>query len=92
MNNIAQLKNISIDLGNIKSIELDADPLSFSDGHLIITLLKGKEYVYNEKIDDYVLIEPVIKIYGSDYGELARMEDRLIEQWNQYLEKRKKDL
>jgi len=92
MNRIIHLKNVSLDLGNIKSVELDADALSYSSGYLIISLLYGKEYVYNEKTNDYELIEPVIKIYSPEYGELARMEDRLLESWNKYLKEKENSI
>ena len=85
MKRIIQVSNVSIDAGNIKKVEINADPLSYSDGYLVITLLKGKEYVFNEDLKTYELIEPKIEIYGEDYGKIASMHDYLTEQWNDYL-------
>jgi len=53
-----EINNTIIDLGNIKSIEKDCEPMIDKGGYVIITLLNGKEYVFNENIQGYELIEP----------------------------------
>ena len=85
MNRIIYINGVSIDAGNIKKVEINADHLSYSDGYLVITLLKGHEYVFNEDHGTYDLIEPTIEIYGEDYGKISSMHDSLTEQWEAYL-------
>ena len=50
MQRIITINNTKIDLGNIKCIQNDC-PVSGNGGHLIIKLLRGKKYVYNEEIE-----------------------------------------
>ncbi len=85
MKRTIEINNIIIDLGNIKSIENDCIPMVDKGGYIIITLLKGKEYVFNETIGDYELIEPKIKIFAPDYGKAATWIDEIDNEWNKYL-------
>ena len=54
-------------------------------GYVIISLLKGKEYVFNEDLGDYELIEPKIKIYATDYGKASYWIEEIENEWNKYL-------
>jgi len=54
-------------------------------GYVIITLLKGKEYVFNENLSNYELIEPKIKIYVADYGKASYWIEKIENEWNRYL-------
>ena len=80
-----EINNILIDLGYIKSIENDFQPMIDKGGYIIITLLKGNEYIFNENIKDYELIEPQIKIFAPNYGKAAYWIDEIEKEWNKYL-------
>jgi len=80
-----EINNTIIDLGNIKSIENDCEPMIDKGGYVIITLLNGKEYVFNENIQGYELIEPQIKIYAPNYGKASYWIDEIEKEWNKYL-------
>ena len=80
-----EINNKVIDLGNIKSIENDCIQMTDRGGYIIITLLKGKEYVFNQIIGDFELIEPKIKIFAPDYGKASTWTDEIKNEWNKYL-------
>jgi hypothetical protein len=80
-----EINNIVIDLGNIKSIENDCTPMGNKGGYVVITLLKGKEYVFNKDLGDYELVEPVIRMYASDYGKASYWIEEIEKEWNRYL-------
>lgn len=85
MERVIEINSTLIDLGNIKSVENECYPMSQSGGHVIITLLKGREFVYNPKTKESVLIEPKIKLFADSY---AKSDDWIIEikeKWNTYL-------
>lgn len=84
MERIIDINNTLIDLGNIKSVINDSDAMSYSDGYLIINLLRGREYVYNPDTKETVLIEPQIKIFGS-FDKIAVWFDEVKEKWNKYM-------
>jgi hypothetical protein len=87
-----EINNTVIDLGNIKSIENDCIPMIDKGGYIIITLLKGKEYVFNENIGDFELIEPKIKIFAPDYGKAATWIESIEKEWNKYLIENKHEM
>jgi hypothetical protein len=80
-----EINNTVIDLGNIKSIENDCIPMVDKGGYVIITLLKGKEYVFDEDLGDYKLIEPKIKIFAPNYGKASNWIGEIEKEWNKYL-------
>ena len=85
MKRTLEINNTIIDLGNIKSIKHDCQPINDNGGYVTIALLKGKEYVLNEKNLDYELVEPKIKLYAHDYGTAASWVEEVENKWNKYL-------
>ena len=86
MNRIFNIGDLSIDLGNIKNIRT----ISFSGGgggcHVIIELLRGKEYVYNPDTLGYDVFEPQIK---EGFGRIESAHffiDEIIKEWQKYLD------
>jgi hypothetical protein len=80
-----EINNTLIDLGNIKSIENNCQPMIDKGGYVIITLLKGKEYIFNDNIQDYELIEPKIKMFAPDFKKATYWTDEIEKEWNNYL-------
>jgi len=85
MTRIHTINDTQIDLGNIKCIINDCSLTSNNGGYIIIKLLRGKEYVFNEEIGSYDLIEPEIKIYVSDYDKAIRWIVNIEQEWEKYL-------
>jgi len=85
MKRILSIDNLSIDLGNIKLIKKEPYSGSANGCYVIIDLLKGKEYVYNEDTNCMKLIKPrIIKGFGS--VENANFFIKTIEDaWENYL-------
>jgi hypothetical protein len=86
-----EINNTVIDLGNIKSIENDCTPMVGKGGYIIIKLLKGKEYVFNNDLGEYELIEPVIRMFASDYGKAAYWIEETEKEWNRYLTEKERE-
>jgi len=91
MDRIISVNNYKIDLGNIKCIQNHCS-LSGDGGYLIITLLRGKEYVYNEEINGYQLVESKIELYASNYSKASAWEEEIEQKWNSYLNQIEKDI
>ncbi|MEG9327039.1 hypothetical protein V6B16_03755 [Salinimicrobium catena] len=88
MNRIFEISDLTIDLGNIKSLRTEQFSGSSTGVYVIIELLKGKEYVENPVTEELELFEPQIK---KGFGSIERAEYfmKLIrEEWNKYLKYR----
>ena len=89
MQRIISINNTKIDLGNIKCIQNEC-PVSGGGGYLIVKLLRGKEYVYNEQIEGYELLESKIELYASSYSKASLWEGEIEQEWTKYLNKTEK--
>jgi hypothetical protein len=85
MSRIVEIRNVALDLGNIKEARWERG--SYDErSKIIIKLLTGREYVKNPYTEDWELCEPeiVIPFGDGDSGYLCFKE--LKEDWESYLD------
>ena len=88
MNRILEIGDLTIDVGNIKSIRTEKFSSSSEGVYVIIDLLYGYNYVQNPETMETELIAPQIK---EGFGKIEWAESfmkPIREEWQKYLEHR----
>lgn len=86
MKRIYSFGDLTIDLGNIKNLRLEKFSSKSNGYYVIIELLRGKEYVYNEENEEIELFEPTIKEGFGSIERASYFEKSIKEEWNRFLE------
>lgn len=85
MKRILSIADLSIDLGNIKTIRIENYGSDTTGQYVIIELLKGKEYVFNQETGATKLIKPLtIKGFGTS-EKASYFLEKLTNAWDKYL-------
>lgn len=86
MKRIHSFGDLTIDLGNIKNLRLEPFSSKSNGYYVIIELLRGREYVYNEETEEMELFEPTIKEGFGSIEKASYFEKWITEEWNKFLE------
>jgi len=91
MNTIIELNTQSIDLRDLKSVELCGTTSTMQGVHeLKLRFLRGKEIVFNSLAQDYEILEPELHIPYPDYFKAARAHSVLKRAWGRYRDEEKR--